>query len=37
MINADGFLKYNSKEEYQLSNSEKLIEYTPRKLHFIKY
>ena len=29
MINADGFLKYNSKrKEYQLSNSEKLIEYT---------
>ena len=29
MINADGFLKYDSKrKEYQLSNSEKLIEYS---------
>ena len=29
LINADGFLKYDSKrKEYQLSNSEKLIEYT---------
>ncbi len=29
IINSDGFLKYDSKrKEYQLSNSEKLIEYT---------